>query len=430
MNYTNLSIDQSPPIATPVRFFLTAPLFALAASLLLLFTGPEIILNRWLPETLAITHLFTLGFISMSMMGALFQLLPVLAGSGIHNAAFTSKLVHRLYTAGVVLLVMGLALSHTQLLYASLIVLVPGILTFLINVTISLIRAKSSHASVLGMRLATASLWLAVIMGATLLVGHAFEGFALYRQYTTVHIAWASIGWIAILIISIAYQVIPMFQVTNEYPEIIKKWLTPMLFTGILGWSLFHYFQLYIEWLNQLIVFIFCILFIIFISITFHLLLQRKKKLADPTLYFWLFGLTMLPVSLLVFFYSIITGHDLYMLAGLLFFFGFAISIINGMLYKILPFLVWLHLNQQLAFSIEGRRKIPTMNEIIPVRYAYHQFYLHLVAIGCLILAVFYPRIFFYPAAVLFMINWLLLECHLVQAINNYKTCLKSNKPD
>lgn len=63
MNTAHLSLDQAPGISTPLRFFLTAPLFAIVAAVLLLFTGPEILQDRWLPETLALTHLLTLGLL-------------------------------------------------------------------------------------------------------------------------------------------------------------------------------------------------------------------------------------------------------------------------------------------------------------------------------------------------------------------------------
>ena len=35
MSYTALSLSQSPPLAVPLRFFLTAPLFLAAAALML-----------------------------------------------------------------------------------------------------------------------------------------------------------------------------------------------------------------------------------------------------------------------------------------------------------------------------------------------------------------------------------------------------------
>lgn len=75
-----LSFQQAPPLSVPLRFFLTAPWFLLGAALLLIVTGPDLMLSRHSPAALAATHLITLGFTTLVMVGALLQLLPVLGG--------------------------------------------------------------------------------------------------------------------------------------------------------------------------------------------------------------------------------------------------------------------------------------------------------------------------------------------------------------
>ena len=75
MNIGLLSLQQAPPFSVPFRFFVTAPLFALAGCLLALIAGPELLISRWHPQLLALVHLFTLGVVTMVMAGALMQLL-------------------------------------------------------------------------------------------------------------------------------------------------------------------------------------------------------------------------------------------------------------------------------------------------------------------------------------------------------------------
>lgn len=53
---TNLALAQASPIWVPLRFFITAPLFALTAALLL-WKGADLFSNRWNPAMLGITHL-------------------------------------------------------------------------------------------------------------------------------------------------------------------------------------------------------------------------------------------------------------------------------------------------------------------------------------------------------------------------------------
>ena len=425
MSYSNLSIDQAPSIGTPARFFVTAPLFGILAIIALFIQGPDILQQRWLPQTLAITHLFTLGFISMTMMGALFQLLPVLAGARVYRAAATAKLVHGLVGTGLPLFTLGLYSSQPLLIRGGLLLLLPGLLLFLLSVSISLLQARSRHASVSGMRLAVMSLWISTAIGLTLALGHAFDAMPLLRQFTDLHLAWAAIGWVSTLIISIAYQVIPMFQVTREYPQVVRRYLTRLLFFLLLLWSALRIMGLDDDRLNYALLVLLCLLFMAFIGITLQLLLQRKKRLADASLYFWMFGLLMLAASLLLLLYAQLGHTALLIPVAILFLLGFVLSIINAMVYKILPFLVWLHLHQQHALPRKVEREIPSMNEIIPPKNTVYQLYLHMAGVTCLLLAVFYPSIFFYPALVLLCASWLLLEALLVRALRLYRRQLR-----
>ena len=71
----SLSFEQAPPISVPFRFFLTAPLFGVAAGLLLIWFGADALASRWNAPTLALTHLLTVGFMLEAMCGALLQIL-------------------------------------------------------------------------------------------------------------------------------------------------------------------------------------------------------------------------------------------------------------------------------------------------------------------------------------------------------------------
>jgi len=430
MNYNQLSLEQAPGIAIPLRFFLTAPLFAIIASLVLLYNGPELLQDRWLPQTLAMTHLITLGFITMVMLGALLQLLPVLAGANIPAASILSPIIHVLYSFGICLLTLGLGISSQQLIKFSMFSLLPGLFIYLSAVSYALFNAQSKHASVQSMRIAIASLWVTLALGLMLASGHGWDSIPLLRQFTPLHIAWATVGWISMMIISVAYQVIPMFQVTSEYPKILSRYLSPLILLSLLSWSLIKYFYIELadtaQWLYLGVIFTICLLLSIFIIVTIRLQLQRKKRLADATLYFWFTGLISLFTSLALFFYAEVTNQDFSILIAVIFFSGFIISVINGMLYKIIPFLVWLHLHRQLSLSGNGLAGVPTMNEVISGKKTYRQYYLHLLAVILTILSIFIPSLFFYPAAIAWLINWCMLWIHLFQAILLYSSCLAS----
>lgn len=425
MNFGSLSLKQAPDISIPLRFFLTAPLFAISAMVLWLMTGPQLLQERWLPQTLAFTHLMTLGFITMIMIGAMFQLLPVITGRGLLAARYTSLLIHGLFTAGVAMLASGFITGHASLMQIAMILLSLAFVIFLPLLTHTLFSVASNNDAVRSMRIAVLSLWIAIGLGIWLLSGHG--GYtALSRHDTPLHIAWAAIGWVNVMIISIAYQVIPMFEVTHDYPRIISRWLTPGIFLLLLIWTALH------TWLQQtwpgfvLAIFI-CLLLLVFISITLHLQIQRKKFRADASLYFWVTGITGLFICMLLYLYANVVNTDLDTVIGICFVFGFVVPIINGMLYKIIPFLVWLHLTNKVAFS-KPRIRIPNMQEIISNQRCMLQFGLHGLALLITLLYFLLPQWLFYPAVVAWLTNFIVFWFNMVSAVVMYVRVLRTIK--
>ena len=297
MNYTQLSLQQSPDLWVPLKFFISAPIFAIVAALLLLIAGPEILYNRWLPETLAITHLLSLGFISMIMIGATFQLLPVLAGCTLYKSKTSSLIIYLLLFLGVCFFTLGLALSNGVIIKTGLVFLVPGLLIFLVLTSLALFKSRAEFASATGIRLAISSFWVAFLLGLLLAMGTAWDSIPLLRQLTNIHILWAALGWISIMIAAIAYQVVPMFQVTSEYPDKFKKYFAMFMFVCILILSM----QIYLGYSQKFISSLISIGLLVFSVVTIRLILKRKKRLVDAATYFWLTGLCSLILSVILY---------------------------------------------------------------------------------------------------------------------------------
>jgi hypothetical protein len=111
-----LSFEKAPPFAAPLRFFLTAPLFGMLAGLLLLWDGPAVFASRWSPGALAATHLITIGFMMQAMLGALIQILPVVAGVNIPQPLNISRWLHIGLSSGTLLLAAGFVFGLPDLL--------------------------------------------------------------------------------------------------------------------------------------------------------------------------------------------------------------------------------------------------------------------------------------------------------------------------
>ena len=100
MQTGGLSLDQAPQLSIPASFFLTAPLGVLAAACILLATGNAAFLSPWMPQALALTHAGTLGVLAMGMIGALYQMTPVVAGSAVPFTRI-AHIVHTFLLAGL-----------------------------------------------------------------------------------------------------------------------------------------------------------------------------------------------------------------------------------------------------------------------------------------------------------------------------------------
>ncbi len=228
------------------------------------------------------------------------------------------------------------------------------------------------------------------------------------------------------MIVAISFQVIPMFQVTSEYSEYFKRWFFIVLFACILLLSIEPFIGFFSEKLFTVSLYLLIsILLVLFSVISIKLLLQRKKRLADGSLYYWLTGLGSLILSVLAFNVEMLFSYNLHVFVGFVFFVGFVMSVVNGMLFKIVPFLVWLHLNKKLAFSDKGLSSVPTMNEVISRKKMYRQYLLHACALLLTALSFFLPAYFFYIAMIVWLVNFSLLYIYLLQAVRMYYSCLK-----
>ncbi|MEK6211899.1 MAG: hypothetical protein AABM64_16265 [Pseudomonadota bacterium] len=96
---------------------------------------------------------------------------------------------------------------------------------------------------------------------------------------------------------------------------------------------------------------------------------------------------------------------------------GFALSVVNGMLYKIAPFLSWLHMQnkaQRMAVA-------PNVKKILPSEAAQRQSRIHVVAVVLLAAAALWPATFTYPAAFAVASSSVLLWWNLIRTLRVYR---------
>lgn len=430
LSTASLSLEQAPPISIPYRFFLTAPLFGIAAALFVLIQGEVLLQSRWLPGTLAVTHLITLGYITMVMCGAMMQMLPVLVGSPLPIVTWVGPLVHLSLCLGTLCLVVAFTLGSGGWMLTALAALGAGLTVFLISVAIALMRVKMPSMTVVSMRLAVAALAVTLLFGLGLGGGYAgLIKLPPLSLLTDLHLGWGIFGWIGLLLIGVSYQIVPMFQVTPDYPSLLRQRLTGSLFFGLVIWSLLEvgvglgalYPVIPKIWLALLLAG-----YSTFALLTLSLQSRRRRRIVDVTLLFWRTALLSVIASVLLWlvaqwFPSIAFSPRYPLMLGVGMLAGVSLSFVNGMLYKIVPFLAWFHLqNRQMALMCMTV-SVPNMKQLIGDRQGRWQYFAHLSALLLLLPAVFWPGWFVRPAALLFLLSNLLLVVNLSQAVMRYR---------
>lgn len=416
--HPELSFEQAPPIDVPFRFFVTAPLFGIAAGVLLALAGGDMLASRWTPAALAGTHLLVVGFMLQAMCGALLQFVPVAAGGNIWRPRLVATIVHPLLIVATILLATAF-LSQRPMLFigaAHGFALALGLLGIVVGV--ALWHTPARGPTIVALRIALVALVVTLALGIALATGIARNAEWPLLALTDLHAAWGLGGWALVLLAGVSYFVVPMFQLTPAYPAWLARGLPLALLGLLVAWSV----QFAIAENSGTQGFFVGGLGVssLFAATTLHLQHRRRRKVGDTTLLF--FRTAML--ALLGIFVSVLAFLALPDLRldpraavwlGMLALVGVFVSAINGMLYKIVPFLNWLHLQKLCGLQALP----PTMHQMIPERAMRRQFQLHLAALILLLAAVWLP-VLARPAGLLFAVSCAWLGWNLLGAVNVY----------
>jgi hypothetical protein len=408
-----LTFSHIPPLSLPLRFLLCAPLFALMAGGVLLWAGAPAYASRWTSPMLAATHLLTLGCLCTAMLGSLLQMLPSVAGVAIpqHRAGAAA---HAALCAGTLALAGAFLFELPPLFAGAMALLAPALLGLVGLCAAGLWQrcADGAVPMVAAVRAALSALAVTVVLGVLLASQFAWPGTLPLPllHVTDIHAAWGLLGWTGLLVAGVAYQVVPMFQLTALYPGWMTRRFTTWMFILLAAVSVASGLaEPPAQWFAEAGVALGAAGFAAFAAVTGALLLRRKRPKPDVTNLFWYTALASLLAAC-----GLAVLADAPLALGVLLVAGFAFSAINGMLYKIVPFLVWYHLQE----SVEGGcRSVPGVKTMIPVAWTRRQFGMHAVALALLLGACVRPDWLARPAAAAFCLSCCLLCANLACAL-------------
>lgn len=416
MQLTGLKFDEIPSLGVPFRFYLLATVFAIIAGIFMVIFPEQLWLSRWTPAALSITHLLVLGVMAMIMFGSLFQLLPVLCGTPIPISPSFLIGFQSSFFFGVLTLVA--AFNQRSSFLPALLLLALSVLLFIAFLLYVLLNKAAGKHTRRPMILAVISLLVTVILGLLIIGNYVFPVAFISKSLTNIHAMFGFFGWIMLLIIGVSFQVIPMFHVSPEFPLWSKRYLPLAVIVTLILTS--------IAIGGALSMMAFGLLLSVVASYAIIALKQlalRKRKLPDATVYFWQLGLGCLLVGISLLGYSVFFDQganlSLETLIAFVLGVGFVLSVIQGMLLKIVPFLITLHLQQHAMKYPMGMGLMPDHYSIVPRSFGRRLFWSHALLISCLLISYFDAN-FTVIAGILLAVNWLAISFQITRALIRY----------
>ncbi len=400
-----LSYDQSPALSAPLRFFLTAPFFGILAGALLVASGPEIFASRWTPGALALTHLLTAGFMLQVMLGAMVQILPVVAGANIANSRGVAVVVHAAVTTGALVLAAAFLTFSPALFAVASVLIGAGVALFVAAAGHALYAVPATSPTIVGLKLALAGLFVTIALGVALAAALAgaldLPPVLGLLTLADIHLGWGFVAWGAILLAAVAGVVVPMFQLTPSYPDWFGR---AYAWTAIIVVALWSAAQVFAPAAWQLLASAALVaIAALFALVTLQLQRQSKRARFDVSQHYWRVAMVSVLVACALWVamqglsFGEWSGSEAWeeirnwqggpLLIGVAIVAGAFVSVITGMLYKIVPFLIWLNL-QNLG---QGRVLAPNMKKIISEKAMRGQMLAHFAALALLVLAVLVP---------------------------------------
>ncbi|TBH20079.1 hypothetical protein [Thermus thermamylovorans] len=346
------------PLAIPAGFIFLGEGFFLLSGLVLAFHPEAVPLPRH-PLGLAGAHLFLLGFGVGVLLGAMHQLLPVVLEAPLYRPRWGYP-VMALWALGVALLALGFAQAPP---------LVPlgGILVLLSLFLFAYHAYRTFRLAPRWNRVATALAWVVFYLVLASLLGLLQALSLRYGFYDPERLSWhllAGLGGVFLLsILGVGYKLLSMFTLTHDVDERVLGLFLWAANLGLLGVALG-------ERLGYVLL---LLAYALALYDTGRILKNRMKKALDIGVRHYLGGLCFLGLSLLALPFNPIW-------AALWFALGFVGLVVTGMLYKILPFLVWTHRYAPRA----GKEKVPLLKEMLPEGAGYGAG--ALLALGALLL--------------------------------------------
>lgn len=365
-----LSSKHGPALDLPGRFMALAMLMLAVVAVVSPWAYRWLIDGFYAPQLLAFVHLNTLGVIAAVLMGASYQLVPVVLQTPIASVRL-GRLSFWFYLAGIVLFLPGLLEHWRPGIAAGAALVFSALLVYLGIVALTLHRAPSSD--VVSWHIAVSLVGLAGGIGAGFLLalnkGAGFLESATFRVLAA-HATLMLAGWVIIMLNGVAYRLVGMFTLSEDRLWRPVAW-AELACSASGAWLLATGLLLNApRWLLAAGALTIVGGQALFGAQLIHLYRVRRRRGFDIHIQFALAAITcgLLCSGLLA--GGLLTHRSIdspvWIAVGWLAISGVAITAIQGFFYKIATFLIWLHRYAPIA----GRSRVPRLEDLYDRRIA------------------------------------------------------------
>lgn len=356
---------RQPSVWVPLRYFVAAQAAFVTALFWMPFRVNDLLEFYYQGHVLALTHLLTLGWITMTIMGASFQLVPV----ALETSLYSERMARWQFwpmLAGIAAMVGHFWIGeHSGMALGASLVLV-GVVLFLINMARTLWQLR--HWDIVARHVAAALAYLAAtaLLGNLMALDKTFNllgGQVLRTIHAHAHLA--GIGWVSMMIFGASYKLVPMFTLDDLDDLRLAHWQFWLLNGGLLG--VFLSLLLASRWVLPFALLIAAAIGL-FLWYMARILRARRRPRLDWGLLHALSAMASLVLLILVGLWLAsgwVPGEEfatrLAFAYGVLALLGWISAMVVGMTYKIIPFLVWHHRYSDLV----GLRPVPSATQFL-----------------------------------------------------------------
>jgi hypothetical protein len=211
----------------PLRYLVAAAAAFILASIGVAWLAPALAGHYYHPRVVALTHTVTLGWITLAIMGASYQIIPIV----LERPVWSERLARWQFWVLLVAvpgIVAHFALGHGIGLAAAAAGLGAGVALHLVNVLASLRGFDRWTFTARLVALGYTGLGLTAVFGTLLAADRAWQLLP-GEFYPTLHahVQLALLGWVAPMVIGVAARVYPMFLLAPEpggWPARAQLW--------------------------------------------------------------------------------------------------------------------------------------------------------------------------------------------------------------